>query len=159
MKSPLQFKKDYYGGALMAIIGLSAAYASVSYRLGSLDRMGPGYFPCVLGVMLAITGVLIALTARRQTGPAAPSPGHAPKGMPDLRGGICIIVAILAFLLLGEYLGLLPATFAITFIAAWGDRDNTVLQSFLLALAMVAIAVVVFWWALQMQMPLVKWEF
>ena len=61
------------------------------------------------------------------------------------------------FLLLGEYGGLLPATFAIVFISALVDRDNTLREAFLLALAMMVIAVVVFWWALSLQLPLFQW--
>jgi hypothetical protein len=154
-----QSKKDYYGGALMAFIGSAAVYASIPYRLGSLDHMGPGFFPCALGALLAITGVLIALSGRGQTGEGHAAPGHAPEGMPDIRGGVCIIASILAFLLLGHYFGLLPATFAIAFISAIGDRENTLLQSTILALAMSIVAAVIFWWALKMQMPLWKWEF
>ncbi|WP_233167828.1 tripartite tricarboxylate transporter TctB family protein [Xylophilus sp. ASV27] len=156
MKSPSHFKKDYYGGALMVLIGLAAIYASVQYRLGTLAHMGPGFFPCAVGALLVVTGVLIAASARGQTAPPGPAIGHA-HGMPDLRGALCIILGVLAFLLLGEYLGLLPATFAIVFISALGDRSNTWLQALLLSLAMMAVATVVFWWALQLQLPLWKW--
>ena len=43
------------------------------------------------------------------------------------------------------------------FISALGDRDNTLREALLLALAMMAIAVVVFWWALSLQLPLFQW--
>ena len=105
--------------------------------------------------------LLIAVSARGDksggdAGEEAASHGH-PGGMPDLRGGICIILGILAFLLFGEYGGLLPATFAIVFISALGDRDNTLTEALLLSLAMCFIAVVVFWWALKLQLPLFQW--
>jgi hypothetical protein len=154
-----KFKKDYYGGALLVVIGLAAVYAGIGYRVGELAHMGPGFFPVALGGLLALTGLLIALSARGDkpsSGEEAASHGH-PGGMPDLRGGICIIVGILSFLLLGEYGGLLPATFAIVFISALGDRDNTLTEALLLALAMCFIAVVVFWWALKLQLPLFQW--
>ncbi|XAH25884.1 tripartite tricarboxylate transporter TctB family protein [Xylophilus sp. GW821-FHT01B05] len=156
MKSPSHFKKDYYGGALMVLVGLGATYASVQYRLGTLAHMGPGFFPCAIGVLMVVCGVLIAASARSDTAPAAPAVGHA-HGMPDMRGAICIILGVLAFLLFGEYLGLLPATFAIVFISAMGDRSNSWLQALLLSLAMMAVATIVFWWALQLQLPLFKW--
>ncbi len=82
--------------------------------------------------------------------------GHG-AGLPDLRGCACIILGVLAFLLLGKYGGLIPATFAIVFISALGDRSNTVKQAAILALAMCVIATVVFWWALQLQLPLFAW--
>jgi hypothetical protein len=154
---PSHIKKDYYGGALMVFIGLLAVYAGLDYKTGTPARMGPGFFPVAVGALLAVTGLLIALSARSETGPPKPSVGHHGAGMPDLRGGICIILATLAFLLFGIYGGLVPATFAIVFISALGDRSNTITQAILLSLAMCIIAVIVFWWALQLQLPLFQW--
>jgi hypothetical protein len=156
MKTSSTFKKDYYGGALMVLIGLAAAYASLSYRIGTLARMGPGFLPCAVGVLLAVTGLLIAASARSSTQPAPALAGHA-HGLPDVRGAVCIVLAVLAFIAFGEYLGLLPATFAIVFIAALGDRGNTVVQAAVLALAMSVVSAAVFWWALSLQLPLFKW--
>lgn len=153
----LHLKKDYYGGALMILVGLATVVASTHYHIGELARMGPGFFPCAIGVLMAITGALIAISAGPE-GESTVPPGHA-HGMPDVRGGVCIILATLAFLFFGEYLGLLPATFAIVFISAMGDRMNTVKQALVLSAGMCVIAVVVFWWLLQMQLPLVKWGF
>jgi len=152
-------KKDYYGGALMVFVGLIAVYAGLDYRTGTPARMGPGFFPVAIGVLLAITGLLIAITARSDSGSSskiAVGHGHG-TGLPDVRGGICIIVAVLAFLLLGVYGGLVPATFAIVFISALGDRTNTITQAILLALSMCIVAVIVFWWALRLQLPLFQW--
>jgi hypothetical protein len=153
-----KFKKDYYGGALLIVIGLAAVYAGIGYRVGELAHMGPGFFPVALGGLLALSGLLIAVSARGDKPAASDAASHGhPGGMPDLRGCICIILGILAFLLFGEYGGLLPATFAIVFISALGDRDNTLTEAVLLSLAMSFIAVVVFWWALKLQLPLFQW--
>jgi len=155
----LKLKKDYYGGALMVLIGLVAVYAGLDYKTGTPAHMGPGFFPVAIGALLALSGLLIALTARGDKGPAKPAAGGHKHELPDLRGGICIILSVLAFLLFGVYGGLVPATFAIVFISALGDRTNTVFQAALLALAMCAVAVVVFWWALQLQLPLFQWGY
>lgn len=158
MKPSSKFNKDYYGGALMVLIGMIAAYAGFGYKTGTPSHMGPGFFPVSIGILLAISGLLIVLTARSDTAGPAPGAGHGHgKGLPDLRGGICIILSVLAFLLFGVYGGLVPATFAIVFISALGDRTNTVVQAILLSLGMCAVAVIVFWWALQLQLPLFQW--
>jgi hypothetical protein len=47
-----------------------------------------------------------------------------------------------------------PATFAIVFISALGDKMNTLKSAAILGAGVVVVAVVVFWWALQMQIPL-----
>jgi hypothetical protein len=144
--------RDYAGGMLMTAIGLAAAFQGSSYQLGTLERMGPGFFPTALGVILAITGLAIAVTAR-----FTQYAGELEVLAPEWRGWACIVGALVAFVVFGKYGGLLPATFAIVFISALGDRQNTFMGSVLLALGSVVVAVVVFWWALQMQFPLFQW--
>jgi len=73
----------------------------------------------------------------------------------EWRAWACILIGVAAFVVLGKYGGLVPATFAIVFISALGDRDNTVRSAFVLAVAMCIVAVVVFWWLLQVRLPLV----
>jgi hypothetical protein len=53
---------------------------------------------------------------------------HKPRP-PEWRGWLCICSSIVAFAVIGKYGGLLPATFAIVFIAALGDRQNTLLNA------------------------------
>jgi len=155
-----KYNKDYYGGALMVLIGLGSIYGGMDYQIGTLSHMGPGFFPAAVGGLIAFTGLLIAIggrTGAKEKEEGTQIPSSHPTGMPDIRGSICIILGILAFIGLGQYGGLLPATFAITFISALGDRKNSVKQAFILSLGMVVIAVVVFWWALQLQLPLFQW--
>lgn len=162
METLKKYNKDYYGGALMVLIGLGSIYGGLNYQIGTLSHMGPGFFPAAVGGLLAFTGILIAIGGKtgakeKEEGEGTHVPSAHPTGMPDMRGAICIILGILAFIGLGYYGGLLPATFAITFISALGDRKNTVKQALILSLGMVVIAVVVFWWALQLQLPLFQW--
>lgn len=144
--------RDYLGGMLMAAIGLAAAFRGSHYEMGALSRMGPGYFPTALGAILALVGVAIAVSAR-----LARYDGELEVRAPEWRGWLCIVAALVAFVTLGKYGGLVPATFAVVFISALGDRQNGVAAAAALALASVAIAVVVFWWALQLQFPLFHW--
>jgi len=147
-----QYNRDYYGGGLMFLLGVGAVYKGLSYKVGTLSRMGPGYFPVAVGVVLALMGVLIALGARSNA--SAKPEEYKP---PEWRGWICIVLSIIAFLVVGRYGGLLPATFAVVFISALGDRENNLKQALFLSLAMAGVAAVVFWWALSMQFPLFRW--
>jgi nitrogen fixation-related uncharacterized protein len=147
-----RYSKDYYGGALMIVIGLCAIRGGVTYHIGTLAKMDSGFFPVSLGILLVLIGIAIAAGARTAVAPSGK------KQLPaEWRGWLCILSGILAFVVLGQYGGLLPATFAITFISALGDRQNTLKTALLLAVAMCAISVAVFWWALAVQFPLFQW--
>lgn len=144
-------RKDYYGGGLMILIGLAAMYGGSRHPIGTLARMGPGFFPTAVGALLAVVGLLIALSASPEAGGGASHPAF------DLRAWGGLVGGVVAFIVFGEYGGLIPATFAIVFVSSLGDRNNTPRQAFWLALGMVVIAVVVFWWALQLQFSLFRW--
>ncbi|MDB6049885.1 MAG: tripartite tricarboxylate transporter TctB family protein [Pseudomonas sp.] len=144
--------KDYYGGGLMFLLGAGAVYQGLNYKFGTLTHMGPGYFPIVVGTVLALLGLLIALGARANV-PAE----ERKKQPPEWRGWFCIALSIFAFIVLGRYGGLVPATFAVVFIAALGDRQNSLKNAFLLAVAMDIVCLLVFSWGLQLQFPLFQW--
>ncbi len=144
--------RDYHGGALMIAIGLGAIIQGRQYPIGTLSRMGPGFFPVALGAILAFTGLAILVSAR-----FAARKAEQPSLPPEWRGWFCIGLSIVAFVVLGRYGGLVPATFAIVFISALADRENTILAATVLALATVAICIVVFWWALQLNFALFGW--
>jgi hypothetical protein len=150
-----QYNKDYYGGGLIILIGLGVAIQGVKYKIGSLNAMGSGFFPVALGVLLVLTGIAIGLCAKS----AAPAAGSHKKALPpEWRGWICITASIIAFVVLGRHGGLVPATFAVVFISAMGDRKNTFRQAVILSLAMVVLSIGIFWWALKMPFPLFQWS-
>ncbi|WP_205987989.1 tripartite tricarboxylate transporter TctB family protein [Paraburkholderia sp. Ac-20336] len=155
--------QDYYAGTLMMIVGLSAAYTGRSYGVGSFSRMGAGFFPVALGGLLVLVGIGIAMSRKHtdtavesQISTEMPRKSDVSLGL-RMRGWLCIIASIIAFVVLGRYGGLLPASFAVGLIAALGDPDNRLRDALLLALALCVVATVVFWWALRMQFPLFTW--
>jgi hypothetical protein len=158
MNVSLRINKDLIGGTLMTLVGLVAVMTGLGYRTGSLNRMGPGFFPVALGALLAVVGVVIAITSRGKAA-ADPVPETHAHGhrLPDLRGVVCILGGVIAFVAIGHYGGLIPATFSIVFISALGDRTNTLKEAACLAIAMCTVAAVVFAWALKLQLPLFAW--
>lgn len=145
-------RRDYYAGALMVLVGGGAAVVGSQYQLGSLTRMGPGFFPTALGVVLALLGIAIAGTAA-----AAPAPAttiEAPAVRPDWRGWLCITAGALLFIGLAKYAGLVAATFACVFVAALGDRQNTLKEAALLAFGLTIFGTVVFSYVLKIEIPI-----
>jgi hypothetical protein len=147
--------RDYYGGGLMMLIGGLAAAIGSSYSVGSLSRMGPGYFPVGLGILLMLVGVGMAVTCWFEHAPRRAVGTDTPPA--EWRGWTCIVGSTIAFIVLGRHGGFVPATAAVVFISALGDRNNTMKDAALLALAMIAVLVIVFWWALKMTFPLFVW--
>jgi predicted outer membrane lipoprotein len=52
----IKSQKDFFSGLMFAIIGGGFAWGATSYSVGTGARMGPGYFPLLLGILLAILG-------------------------------------------------------------------------------------------------------
>ena len=146
------FNKDTVGGFLLLVLGVWAAAQGSAYQVGTLHNMGPGFFPLSLGVVLALLGAIMI-----GSGVARPASDAVPRRRPEWRGWACLCAAIGAFMLLGRYGGLLPATFTLVFIAARGDRRNTLRDALMLGVAAGAVATGVFWYALQVQFPLLSW--
>jgi hypothetical protein len=140
--------KDFYGAALLVMLGVGAVQAGLGYGAGTLTEMGPGYMPVALGILCILLGLVLGITAERSQKPA---------GKPDLRGWVCILTGIFAFVVLGRYGGLAPAGSASVFIAALGDRRNSLREAFLLACLVVLAGVLIFRFGLHIQMPLFAW--
>ncbi|MCJ9712140.1 tripartite tricarboxylate transporter TctB family protein, partial [Bordetella hinzii] len=76
---------------------------------------------------------------------------------PQWRGWGCITGGLAAFMLLGQYGGLVPATLGLVFISALGDRQHTIKSAALLAVGVTLLGVAIFSWGLQLQFPLFRW--
>ncbi len=144
-------RRDYYAGALMMMLGAGATIVGSRYEIGSLTRMGPGFFPTALGILLAFIGVLIAGTAA-YGGDAGTA--EAPTSHPDWRGWFCIVSGALLFILLASRAGLVPATLACVFLAAMGDRNNSWKEALALAAGITVFGVLLFSYVLRIQIPL-----
>jgi|SRR5690606_9707266 len=144
-------QKDWPSALFILIIGLGAVLGSKSYTLGTLARMGPGYFPTLLGMLLILMGLLMLVGSK---GEEVRLKG-AWRGR--LRPWSCCAAGMLAFALVGQYGGFLPAIFALIFIAAFGDKANSFRSNLILASAVTVVTVGVFHYGLQLQFPLFVW--
>ncbi|WP_333823920.1 tripartite tricarboxylate transporter TctB family protein [Pinisolibacter sp.] len=152
--------RDVLAGATMTVIGLAVVFEARTYQIGSLTRMGPGYLPVVLGGVLAGIGVVIALRAwasDRIDVHTSDRPGHTVAGPLDLRGGAAIVAGVLAFIALGAWAGLVPATFACVLIAALGDRSHGWRRALTLAAVVTVLGVGLFSFGLKVSFPLFRW--
>ncbi|MDB5631489.1 MAG: hypothetical protein JWR49_344 [Tardiphaga sp.] len=152
-------KRDYYAGALIALIGAGAAYEGSKYGIGSLAQMESGFFPAVLGGGMILVGAAIAVAGSGGAGPATTGledPHHATPSSMDWRGWAAIIAGVCLFMLFSEYLGLLPAIFACVFVSAMGSRTTTVKEALVLATCVTVFGIALFAYGLKIQIPILR---
>ncbi|HZD92515.1 MAG TPA: tripartite tricarboxylate transporter TctB family protein [Pseudolabrys sp.] len=148
-------KRDFYAGALMILIGAVAALRGPTYGLGTLMRMGPGFMPTALGILLVLLGIAIAGAALSV--PEGEDEDILPE-VPQWRGWGCILASPVCFIVFGIIGGFIPATFSCVFIAALGDREVTLKSAAILSLIITVFGVAVFSYLLQVPMPLLTWR-
>ncbi|MGA2287896.1 tripartite tricarboxylate transporter TctB family protein [Bradyrhizobium sp.] len=153
MQGKLTPKRDYYAGALMLLLGVGAAVTGSGYKFGSLARMGPGFMPVVLGIVLAFLGILIAGTALASS---EPDDKRFLPDNPQWLGWLCIIGGPILFIILGQYGGMIPAVFACVFVCALGDKTGTVKSSAVLAAGVTIFGVLLFHYLLSIPFPLLR---
>jgi hypothetical protein len=147
------WKRDYYAGGLMLLLGVGAAVTGSGYKFGSLARMGPGFMPVVLGVVLAFLGILIAGAALLSS---EPDNGKFMPDNPQWFGWLCIIAGPVLFIVLGYYGGMIPAVFACVFVCALGDKTATYKSSFVLACGVTVFGVLLFHYLLNIPFQLLR---
>jgi hypothetical protein len=154
-EQPLKFDiRDLIAGLLMISVGLFVAlYASNQYQVGSAARMGPGYFPTILGSILAVLGLVIALMSFREVVHILKPPPFTPRPF------IAVIAAVALFALLIGRVGLVPTTILMVIVTASGSNSFQLPRAVLLGISLSVIAWLIFSLGLQMTLPAFAWEF
>jgi hypothetical protein len=152
----LASQRDFLSGLLFAIVGLAFAMGATSHEVGAASRMGPGYFPLMLGVILALLGSAIIVKSFTAGGPDGD-----PVGAIAWRPLACVLGANLAFgaLLVGlpsvglPAMGLIVAIYALVIISGLGGENFKFRESMLLATILAVGSYLAFVLALKLQFP------
>lgn len=59
----IKSQKDFFSGLMFLVIGIAFAWGATTYNVGVGARMGPGYFPLMLGIVLAVIGAVVLFTS------------------------------------------------------------------------------------------------
>ncbi len=138
------------GGLIAVALGILTIMEGRRYPSGSLLRMGPGYFPLLLGSLLAGLGAILCVTSFfSRTSPRLE--------MILWRPVIMIPASILCFALLVTPFGLGPAVFALVFVALLSERTFNPRAALLMAVGMTTFVWIVFTVILAMPYPLLTW--
>ncbi len=146
MKPDPRNNKDFLAGLLFLALGVLTVFFARDYPMGLAARMGPGYFPTVLGGILCLFGLIVMIRGIRSGEPVQGTWGWRPLGL--------ITLSIVTFGFAMEKLGLVPALILLFFIAALAGREFRFREVLLLSILMSAFAAAVFVYGLQLPYPL-----
>lgn len=124
-------------GAIFLILGAFFALHSVfNLRIGQAFSMGPGYFPVLLGSLLAMLGLAITFGGFGRTG--------APVMRSSLRGTLLVCLAVLVFAFCVRGLGLLPTMLAASFAAGLAPRGVRWRSALAVSVGLTAFSILIF---------------
>lgn len=139
--------KDFWSGVMFAAFGLFFMLYAQQYDMGTAARMGPAYFPSVLGGLLLVLGVIIALKGMKQ---------HSPDGAVGrfhFRPLLLVLGAVLAFGLLLRPMGLIVALTVLVIVSSLGSPEFRLRDALLLTVGLTVLVIVVFIYGLSMTIP------
>ena len=152
----IKSQKDFFAGLMFMGVGVAFAWGATTYNVGTGARMGPGYFPLMLGVMLALIGVVITFKAL-----VVETVGGDKIGKWAWKPLFYIIAANVVFgmLLAGlpainfPAFGMIVAIYALTFIASIAEPGWKFKTTFILATVLAIGSYLAFVLALKLQFP------
>lgn len=149
-------RTELWAAGLLLLLGMATVIGSNNYQIGTLARMGPGYYPLALGVILMILGFMILFSPNLDGGPGGDGLDKLSLTS-QLVTWLKVILSVIAFVVVGKFGGLVPATFIMTTLAASADKGNSLKTSVIVGVVLTLMTIAVFHFGLQMQFPLFTW--
>ncbi len=143
--SLIRHPRDFGAGLLFGAFGAAAVFLSGDYPLGTPARMGPGYFPRVLGILLLAFGAILVLRSLKLAG--------APLAMRNWKPLTIVLGSVLVFGLAAPRLGLALSTVLLILIASTADREFRWKEAVVSSVVLAACTIGVFIWGLGLQLP------
>lgn len=142
---PIRAPKDFWSGLMFIAFAAVALLSARGYSLGSAGKMGPGYFPMLLGGVLAFIGLILIARSFAIFGESVGQLKIVPLAV------VALAVCLFAFSI--ETLGLVVALFLVTVISARASREFRLIEAGMLAAVLAAFAVSVFVYGLRLPLP------
>lgn len=140
--------RDVIGGGLIIAIGVGFLLIGQELDFGTSFRMGPGYFPTVLSIILILMGAAMVIMALRR-----PAEEHSLGGIP-WRGVILVIGGTIFFGFFLRSLGFIPVLLILVFASACASRYARLRTTILLTLGLTLFCWLVFIRGLGLPLPL-----
>ena len=152
----IKSQKDFFSGLMFMTVGVAFAWGASTYSIGNGARMGPGYFPLMLGILLALLGTVItfkSMVVETEDGEKLGAWAWKPL--------FFIIAANLVFgLMLGGLpslkipaMGLIVGIYVLTFIASLAGEEFKLKEVAILATVLAIMSYLAFIVLLKLQFP------
>jgi hypothetical protein len=138
--------KDFWAGILFIAIGIAAIGIGSKYNLGTAARMGPGYFPRILGMLLIALGAVLSVRALRLQG--APIPPF------KWRPTIIVLGSVVLFGLIVSHVGMAISVVLLIFLSSAASTEFRPKEALVAGVLLAMLAVGVFVIGLKLQLPI-----
>jgi len=143
-------QEDFWAGIMFIGFGVLAIFISQDYPFGSASRMGPGYFPTWLGIIMAVLGVAVSAQGFKVKG----------EGVGKFAWKAMLLLSV-AFIFFGwaiDHVGFIPAMFVMVFLAAAAGREFRIKEVFIIAIVLIIGCWALFIKGLELPFPLFWWR-
>ena len=142
----LRNHQDFWSGVMFIALGVLFMLLSRQYQLGTAAKMGPGYFPTVLGGILALLGVMTVASAFSKSNPEATL---AKVGWREL---FLLLLGVALFAVLLPKLGMVVSIWILIFVSALASHEFNFKETFVSAIVLSVLGWAVFAKGLELQM-------
>jgi len=142
----IRHPKDFWSGILFITIGTAAVVLGSKYNLGTAARMGPGYFPRALGILLILLGAIVALRGLRLNGSPIPKWKWRPI--------VIVLGSVVLFGQIVQTVGLALSTIILIVLASTASHEFRWKESIIVAVLLSALSVGVFIIGLKLTLPI-----
>jgi len=146
MPAFIRHPKDFWTGLMFLVFGVAAVVIARDYPMGTAGKMGPAYFPTILGGLLTLIGSIGVVRSFL-------TPGDAIEKF-HIRELVIVLSAVLLFGVLMRGAGLLPAAIVLVLLSAHASPKFTWRANLLLALCLGGFSVLLFVKMLGLPMPI-----
>ncbi|MCO4888206.1 tripartite tricarboxylate transporter TctB family protein [Cupriavidus sp. WGtm5] len=143
----IRSQKDFASGLMFILVGLGFSWVARGYSMGTAAKMGPGYFPFLLGLVLAALGAVVLLASLSPKG----EQDHLARW--DLKTLLWILGSVVLFGLLLKPLGMVLSVFVLVLVSSMASHEFSWKGALLNAVVLVLISLGAFVYGINLQMP------
>jgi hypothetical protein len=143
----IRSQKDFTSGLMFILVGLSFSWVARGYSMGTAAKMGPGYFPFLLGLVLAVLGAVVLWSSLSTKGEA----DHLERW--DLKILLWILGSVVLFGLLLKPLGMVLSVFVLVMVSSMASHEFSWKGALLNSIVLVLISMGAFVYGINLQMP------